>query len=89
MRVAREKDIDAFKGHAVFLKPTLLSALHFSFLVRPVVKAMPYLGRGLDEDRNQAKSLSFGLRAEFPKYHISASEEDSRWSLDRDMHGIV
>ncbi len=22
MRVAREKDIDAFKGHAVFLKPT-------------------------------------------------------------------
>ncbi len=76
--MAREKDIDAFKGHAVFLKPTLLS-----------VKAMPYLGRGLDEDRNQAKSLSFGPRAEFPKYHISASEEDSRWSLDRDMHGIV
>lgn len=54
MRVGREKEIDALKGHSLFLKPSLLPTLHLRFLVQPFVKAKPYLGRGLDEDRSQA-----------------------------------
>jgi len=56
-RGGREKEIDTLKGHSVFLKPTLLSTQHVRFIVRPFVKAKPYLGRGLGEDRIPAKSL--------------------------------